>query len=422
MTGDLRSFFTEQYLQLGPVFQVQAFKRTYIVLAGPEANLFLMREGKTHLRSREPWSDFKAELGAARLLVGMDGQEHLRLRRVLRDGYSRSSIEKHIADAVAIAQREIAAWPRNAPIPGLHTLQRIITDQLGTLATNTSPREYLDDLIVFTETLLLTQVTHQRPGLLLHTPRVRRARKRIEALCAEVLAAHEPGRRTGEEPDLIDDVLELHRTDPQFMPETDLMGVVLGPFIAGLDTAASTCAFMLYILLKHPDLLAQAKSEADALFAEGVPTAQAVRKLDVIPHIAMETLRMYPIGAAVTRMVANSFEFAGYEIPAGAQVICAMTVPHYLPEYFPDPERFDIDRYTDERKEHKQPGVYAPFGLGPHRCLGSGFAEAQIAVTMATIMHSTELVLDPPDYELKINPAPTSRPDEGFKFKTIRRR
>ena len=131
---------------------------------------------------------------------------------------------------------------------------------------------------------------------------------------------------------------------------------------------------------------------------------------------------MYPIGAAVTRMVANSFEFAGYEIPAGAQVICAMTVPHYLPEYFPDPKRFDIDRYTDERKEHKQPGVYAPFGLGPHRCLGSGFAEAQIAVTMATIMHSTELVLDPPDYELKINSAPTSRPDEGFKFKMIRRR
>ena len=123
MTGDLRSFFTEQYLQLGPVFQVQAFKRTYIVLAGPEANLFLMREGKTHLRSREPWSDFKAELGAARLLVGMDGQEHFRLRRVLRDGYSRSSIEKHIADAVAIASARNCSvatqraypWPAHAP-------------------------------------------------------------------------------------------------------------------------------------------------------------------------------------------------------------------------------------------------------------------------------------------------------------------
>ena len=85
----------------------------------------------------------------------------------------------------------------------------------------------------------------------------------------------------------------------------------------------------------------------------------------------------------------------------------ATTVPHYLPEYFPQPERFDIDRYLPERNEHRQPGAYAPFGLGPHRCLGNGFAEVQIAVTLATIMHNVELVLDPPDYELQINPAPT---------------
>ena len=82
---------------------------------------------------------------------------------------------------------------------------------------------------------------------------------------------------------------------------------------------------------------------------------------------------MYPIAPALRRTVSNSFEFAGYRIPAGTHVIIATTVPHHLPEYFPNPERFDIDRYTAERREHKQPGVYAPFDLGPHRCLGNGF-------------------------------------------------
>ena len=422
MTGDVRAYLTEQYLQLGPVFQVRAFKHTFTVLAGPEANLFLIREGKTHLRSLESWTEFNSELGATRSIVSMDGQEHFRLRRTLRDGYSRSYIEKRLGAAVAIAEREIASWPLDVPLPGLYMLQRIITDQLGVLAANTSPREYLDDLIVLIETLLLTTVTRQRPGLLLHSPRVRRARKRIVALYEQVMAAHAAGSHAGREPDLIDNVLKLHHDDPQFLPETDLMVSVLGPYIAGLDTSASTSAFMLYALLKHPDLLPPVQAEADLLFADGTPTGPGLRKLDVTHRVMLETLRMYPIAPVTIRTVANSFEFAGYTIPAGTQVIMATTVPHYLPEYFPHPERFDIDRYLPERNEHRQPGAFAPFGLGSHRCLGSGFAEVQIAVTLATIMHNVELVLDPPDYELQINPAPLPRPDKTFKFKVVRRR
>ncbi len=422
MMGDLRSYLTEQYLQLGPVFQVRAFQHTFTVLAGPEANLFLLREGKTHLRSLESWTEFNSELGVTRSIGSMDGQEHFRLRRILKDGYSRSYIEKRLAAAIAIAEREIASWPLDAPLPGLYMLQRITTDQLGVLAANTSPREYLDDLIVFIETLLLTMVTRQRPRLLLHAPRVRRARKRIVALYEQVMAAHEAGSHEEREPDLIDDILELHKTDPQFMPETDLMISVLGPYIAGLDTSASTSAFTLYTLLKHPDLLPPMQAEADMLFAGGTPTAPGLRKLDVTHRVVLETLRMYPIAPAAIRTVANSFEFAGYTIPAGTQVIMATTVPHYLPEYFPNPERFDIDRYLPDRAEHRQPGAFAPFGLGSHRCLGSGFAEVQIAVTLATIMHQVELVLDPPDYELQINPAPMPRPAKSFKFKVARRR
>ena len=84
MSGDVRSYLTEQYLQLGPVFQVRAFQHTFIVLAGPEANLFLLRHGKKYLRSLESWQEFNAELGATRSIVSMDGQEHFRLRRVLK--------------------------------------------------------------------------------------------------------------------------------------------------------------------------------------------------------------------------------------------------------------------------------------------------------------------------------------------------
>ena len=100
----------------------------------------------------------------------------------------------------------------------------------------------------------------------------------------------------------------------------------------------------------------------------------------------------------------------------------ATAVPHYLPECFPEPQRFDIDRYGPERAEHKQPYVYAPFGLGPHRCLGNGFAEVQIAVTMATILHEVDFDLDRSGYSLKTTQVPMPAPDESFKIRVKGRR
>ena len=422
MAGDVGAFFTQQYLRLGPVFRVHALHRRFTVLAGPEANLFVTRQGTTHLRSREFWMDFDKELGAARSMLSMDGAEHARMRKAQKTGYSRSFIHEHLDDVIGITRREVAEWPLDKPVAGLYALQRIITDQLGTIAAGMSPRDYLDDMIVFVRTLLTARVTRQRPALLMQTPRFRRARHRIEELYATVRAAHETEPHPDTDTDLVDDLMALHHADPQFLPETDLMPAVLGPFIAGLDTVGSTCAFMLYALLKHPDLLERMTAETDAGFAEGTLTADALRKFDVTHRVALETLRMYPIAPAITRTVTNTFEFAGYTIPAGETVIVATTVPHHLEQYFPEPERFDIERYTPERQEHRQPGVFAPFGAGPHVCLGAGFAEVAIAATMATIVREVELALDPPDYVLKISPAPTPSPDDRFKFRVVRQR
>ena len=422
LAGNVRAFLTEHYLKLGPIFRVSALHRSYVVLAGVEANRFLAGRGREYFRNREAWQDFVAEMGAERAMVGLDGPDHVRHRRVQKRAYSRGFAEEHLEEAIGIARREIEAWPLGEPLRAHYALQRIITEQLGVVAAATSPQEYLDDLIVFVEAMLLTHILHQRPKLYLRLPRIRRARERVDRLYTDVLAAHAPEKRAGKAPDLIDDLLELHRSDPDFFPEADMQFMMMGPFIAGLDTAAATCAFMLYALLKHPGVLAEMREEADELFRDGTPTIERVRTLDVAHRAAMETLRMYPVAPALFRTAADSFEFGGYTVPAGSKVIIGTTVPHYLPQYFPDPERFDIDRYTPERREHMQPGRYAPFGLGAHRCLGFGFAEFQIAVTMAAIVHYVDLELDPPGYELRTVSAPTPKPNKQFKFRVVRRR
>ena len=421
MAGDLRAFLTQQYKKMGPVFQVKAGGRRFVVLAGRQANQFFARHAKTHFRSYEFWIDFHGELGGARTLINMEGPDHIRMRRVLTAGYGRQAIETRIAEVIDITRRDLDTWPVDRPIPGFHTLQRIVTEQLGLLTTGVSPQPYLDDLIFVLDTLLMTRVMRQRPAFW-YARRLRRALGRVRQLHRAVLAAHAPQRRLGRPADLIDDLLELHRTDPQFMPETELMASVIGPFLAGLDTVAATAAFMLYSALKQPGLLEQMTAEADQLLAAGTPTVAAVRRLDVTHRVAKETLRMYPIVPATVRMTMNSFEFAGYQVEAGTPVMMAMSVPHYLPEYFPDPDRFDIDRYTQQRQEDKTRAAYAPFGLGPHACLGSGFAGVQLAVTVATILRECALVLDPPQYDMKIKSTPSLRPQGRFKFRVVRRR
>jgi len=422
LAGDLRAFLTEQYLKLGPVYRVSGLNRTYVVLAGVEANRFFAGSGKGYFRNRETWQDFIEEMGAERAMLALDGPDHVRHRREQKRGYSRRFAEGQLEDAAVIARREIETWPIAEPIPGHYALQRIITEQLGVLAASTSPKEYLDDLIVFVESMLLTHVLHQRPRLFLQLPHVRRAAKRVELLYQRVREGHTPEKREGQPPDLIDDLLDLHRRDPRFFPERDMKVGMMGPFIAGLDTAAASCTFMLYALLKHPDVLAKMQEEADEIFGGGTPTLERVRTMDVTHRVAMETLRMYPIAPAVFRTTIDSFEFGGYTIPAGSKVIIGTTVPHYLPEYFPNPEQFDIDRYTPERREHMQPGRYAPFSLGTHRCLGFGFAEFQMAITMAAVVHYVDMELDPPDYDLRTTNAPTPRPNKRFKFRVIRHR
>ena len=417
LAGDIRAYLTREYQRWGPVFRVRAFNRRFTVLAGPEANMFMVKEGRTHLRSAAAWRDFATELGAERASIGMDGAEHDRMRNAQKRGYSKATAERCIPAMVEIVRREIAAWPTGRPIPAHYALQRIATDELGILAAGTSPRDYLDDLIVFVRGLLLATVTRQRPRSLLKGRRFRRARARVEKLFREVSASHDPARRRDAAPDLIDDLLELHRADPAFLPEADLRPSVLGPFIAGLDTMAGVCSFMLYSILKHPDVLERMTAEADAIFANGGPTVQDIRKLDVTHRAALETMRMYPTAPALHRTVSNSFELGGYRLHAGDDVLMAVAVPHYLPRYFPDPERFDIDRYAPPRNEHHQVGVYAPFGLGSHTCLGAGFAEVGIAVTMATLVHEAELTLDPPGYELKIDPIPIAHPTRSFRFR-----
>lgn len=423
-----RDWLVEQHLNLGPIFKAKMGKKDVIIMVGPESNMFFTKHDRTHFRSREFWVGVDDQLGASRSTLSMVGEDHFRLRRVKKYGYSCPMGEIRIPDVVDVVRREIASWPIDKPMSGTTTCKRIIYNLTARVISGISAPEYFDDLSFWLDETMKYAVLKKNTWYArrrLNSPRYDLASERLNELAGKIVAAHDPDKRGDRPRDIIDDLLATHRFDPVFLPEADLKTAVLEPMWIPMDTTGHVTSFLLYILLKHHDLRQRARIEVDELFAQGTPTAQGIHHLDVTHRIVLETMRMYLPLAAHNRTVTNSFEFAGYRIPAGANVVIAGGISHFLPEYYPNPKTFDIDRFAPPRNEHKRPGVYCPFGLGTHRCLGAALAEFLMITVMATILHDVEVVLDPPNYTLtrwKIDSSTAPRPDKSFRFRLVRKR
>ena len=262
------------------------------------------------------------------------------------------------------------------------------------------------------------------PRFMLHTPAMKRARSRVLEFYAQIHASHTPAQRAGKRRDLVDDLMELHQGDPQFMPETNLGFAFIAPIIAGHYLGSAT-AFAIYELLANPDLRDRIVAEADALFAGGDPVGADfdVAAIDVTHRFVMETLRLHPVIPIHLRTAMNSFEVEGFEIPAYSGVVSAFTAPHFDEKHFKDPDTFDPERFAKPRNEHKQTvGAYAPFGIGTHTCGGARWTELQMAVNLLMIARHLELEMAPVNYKLKINPLPKLSPDKKFGFRVVRHR
>jgi len=418
MRKGLVQFLARQYRDLGPIFRIRAPGRRFVCMAGPEAADFLAEHGKAVFRSLEPMADFHNQMDSSRSILTMDGIDHVTTRKAQAEGYAVRAMRDRSQQVIDITREEIDKWPVGTPFEALPAFQHVIAEQMGHMMAGYSPQGYTRDLSTLLGGLLLSAATIPH---VMKLPRFRRARERGRELARTVLAHKRKVGPRSTRPDFIDLMLELREADPQLLPETNLPLTVLAPYMVGLDTTASTCSFMIYNVLKRPQLMERMTAEADALFDRGPVSGTALQGLDVSRRVAMETLRLNPVSPAVLRTTANSFEFAGYRVPAGSQVMIGTAVGHTLEEYFPEPERFDIERYTKARGEHRQRGAYAPFGAGNHRCLGSGLVPPQLALTMATILRELELEPLAPDYELRVRSFPTMQPVR-FSIRVLRRR
>ncbi len=410
------------YYRYGPIYRVRVPGQEYTILAGRDANLMLSSTGDTYFTSRGLFSDFGAEMGTEHFMIELDGEEHNQLRRMERPGYSKQALIPHLDEVVAITRRHLAAWPGEAPFSVLDAMQRLVTEQIGTIILGHPPGDYFDDLRTFMVTVLRSLVVGSWPRFMLKRPAYRRAKRRIFQLARDVVEIYRQMPEEERPPrNLIVELLKYREAEHPLMDEDNLIASTVGAYLAGLDTVAGTLSFAIYAWLKH-GVWERVSAAAADLFADGPPSIGALRKAEVLHAAVMEVLRMYPVAAFTPRLAAQSFTFHGYRVEKGSRLLIANTLTHFLPEFFPDPDTFDIERHLPPRKEYRQAGVFAPFTLGPHTCLGAGMAEVQLMTTLATIVHGAELTLDPPDYVVKQALTPIPSPGFDFKVRLVRRK
>lgn len=337
---------------------------------------------------------------STRALVGdhsvlmMDGVEHKRERKLLNPhfrgermrAYGEVMIEAtREAFATLSVGEEFVAIERTTELSleaivravfGFSTREEITVVQRAVMATLRAAKPYL----------LFSPKTQIAPFGLGPWATFQKHSKALD----DLLYAHI--EKTRASPDGREDILAMlvgaRYDDGSTMSNSDIRDELRTLLIAGHETTAVSLAWTLYALHRHPEVLARARAEVDELGEN--PAPETLARLSYLGAVIDETLRRYPVVDVAFRKLLRPVSFAGYELPAGVTVCPAIVLVHQDPTIYPDPARFDPERFLGKKP---RPHEYLPFGGGNRRCIGAAFSLYESRLALATLLREFELEL-----------------------------
>jgi cytochrome P450 len=203
------------------------------------------------------------------------------------------------------------------------------------------------------------------------------------------------------------------------MPDRQVRDEVLTLFVAGHETTATGLAWALWLLARHPAIYRALRAEVDAI--ERAPTADDVRRLPLALRVFKEALRLYPPVYIFGRVAIADVQVGPYLLPNGTVVLISPWALHHRAEIYPDPERFDPDRFLPAAEAARHRSAYIPFSAGPRTCIGNHFALMEGPLVLAQILRDWDLELIPGREEVELDPQATLRPKGGIALRVRRR-
>ena len=403
-------------------------RHQYLVLQPDDARHILQENNRNYGRS-PAFEVLKIFLGNG--LLTSEGDFWRRQRRLAQPAFHRQRLaalaETMVAETAAWVD-EVSRQDRSRPInisqAFMDVTMRIVcktlfgSDVVGKLAGLSTA---LDTLQLSANQRLLSLI---RFPLAWPTPanlRFRRAGEIVDAFIYGVINQ----RRRGEL-DKNHDLLAMLQTAEdedtgERMSDRQLRDECVTLFAAGHGTTAVSMAWTMHLLTQHPDVLVRLQAEVRTVLGDApIPAPEAFRNLPYTMQVVQESLRLYPPAWILSRLALGDDTIGSYTIPAGATALVSPYLLHRDPVAWPNPTRFDPDRFAPgwdkERPGHERHSYsYLPFGGGPRLCIGNQFALMEMQILLAMLVRKFE-VKAVPGQRVNTNPLITLRPKRAIRL------
>jgi len=252
--------------------------------------------------------------------------------------------------------------------------------------------------------------------------RIRKGQADLDAIIYGMIA--ERRRVPGDRGDLLSMLLEAVDTEGSTgrMSDQQAHDECLTIMLAGHETTANALSFALWLMAKHPEAQARVHDEAREVLGDRAATADDYARLPYATQVFSETMRLYPPVWAIARSCFQPYEIAGYAIPKGAILLASQFVVHRDSRFYPDPLRFDPERFAKDGPRLRPRFAFFPFAAGSRQCIGEGLAWMEGVLSLATIVRDWRLTTPHgAGAEIALNPAISLRPKFGVPLLVERR-
>lgn len=421
LTADWLGYMGACARQYGPVVRFKTpWPLAPIVLLTEPSHIEQVLKDQIHFQKGLPQRIGAPILGKGLILSEKD--QWRRQRRMAAAAFQRNKMAVYVPDMAACAEEMVDGW-KNGDKPDVfedatRMMVRIVARTLfgNDAGEETEPAARgLTEAMAGFDAYFNSWYPTALPLPTRSALRIRSAAKRLEAVIYKFIADR---RRDGEERnDLLSTLLRARdEEDGSAFDERELRDMAINIFGAGFETSAVTLAWTLYLLAQHPEIAQRVRDEVDQVVGGEHIRAEHVNDLKFTEKVIKESMRLFPAAWLIPREALCDWELAGFHIDRGAQIFVCTYLVHHNEAFYPNPDCFDPDRWTDEFIGQLPKCAYLPFGAGHRICIGSTFAMMDLSIAIATVMRRVRLDLtdqlpEPPHVSF------TLRPRNGVKLR-----
>ncbi|MFE5813120.1 cytochrome P450 [Streptomyces sp. NPDC056479] len=335
-------------------------------------------------------------------VVTIAGDEHSARRRQMYPAFARPELGRYVDIMRAATETELDTWEPGQRMDVRETMirlsldmlmQTIFSDRLDAQAFRRL-RQNMSTVMDSIGLRLMLPGWAKRLPIPLNT-RFDKARADIRATISAAVSDLRATEHDLDGRDMLSVLMTVQdeQTGHQLTDE-QICNEVLTLVLAGQENTATIMAWVLYELARHPHIEADVLNELETVLGDRPVTFADASQLPILDRVIKEVLRLHVTGFLLTRRTLTETKLGPWTLPAGTNLAYCQHALHRDPDLYPDPLRFDPDRWLDGTTK-PPPGALLPWGAGKHRCIGDRFAMLELVTGLATILRQARFTLAP---------------------------